>query len=278
MGNEMSEKLGQDRVYLSLRELQAVSLDLLSHFDAFCREHGIEYCLCGGTMLGAARHKGFIPWDDDVDVMLLRDEYERLLALADKADDGAHALISSRDETFARDYARYVWKEYGKDEDDVAEDDCPWLGIDVFPVDDLPDSDADFARQLKDRRLPRDIFITCSSRRGAGSTALKRFVRDVARPFARAYGAFRASRKSEEICRRFTGAGGRDIGIVCGMYGLRERWPRASYKPFVSVLFEGREFPAPAGYDTYLSAIYGDYMALPPEDKRKPSHIRVWKR
>lgn len=266
-----------EREYLSLKQLQSVSFDLLCAFDTFCRKYGIKYCLCGGTMLGAVRHRGFIPWDDDVDVMLLRSEYERLLALAGEADDGEHALVSLRDKTFARDYARYVWKSYGKEEKEVVSRDCPWLGVDIFPIDELPDSEEAFKKQLKDRWLWNAILITCSSPVGAGSTPLKRMVRNMARPFARAYGAFNAARKSEEICRRFEGAGGKDIGIVCGMYGLRERWPRDQYEPFVMVPFEGRNFPAPAGYDVYLTAIYGDYMSLPPEDERKLPHIRVWK-
>ncbi len=69
---------------MSLAEIQAREYALLERFDAYCKRHGLTYCLCGGTLLGAVRHKGFIPWDDDIDLMMPRDDYERLRDLARK--------------------------------------------------------------------------------------------------------------------------------------------------------------------------------------------------
>lgn len=275
----MSE-VQDSRDYLSLQELQHISLELLLEFDEICRDLNIEYALCGGTMLGAARHAGFIPWDDDVDVMLLRDEYEKLLSLAPtiNARNAERQLVSYHDNTFARDYARYVRKDYGKDEEGVTEKDCPWVGMDIFPIDAISDSDEEFAQQIKDRRFWMQVFTTVASPHNAGSTPAKRAARNLFRPVAKAIGGIKASRKSDEICRRFENAGGKDIAIVCGMYGIKERWPRTSYAPLATLPFEGHEMPVPHDWHTYMSAIYGeDFMELPPEEKRRPQHIRAWK-
>ena len=64
---------------LNVRDIQLINLEMLDAFDAFCKKHGLPYCLCGGTLLGAVRHKGFIPWDDDLDVFMARPDYERLI-------------------------------------------------------------------------------------------------------------------------------------------------------------------------------------------------------
>ncbi|MEG0026691.1 MAG: LicD family protein [Raoultibacter sp.] len=272
------DSLDKKREYLTLQQLQSVALELLLDFDAFCKGHGVSYALCGGSMLGAARHQGFIPWDDDIDVMLLRSEYDKLLSLAPEASlDGNHALVSVRDKTFARDYARYIRKDFGKEEDETTEEDCPWIGVDIFPIDFISDSDELFVRQLRDRRFWHELVVTCSSPFNAGSTFVKKWVRNIIRPFAFAYGRFRAAEKSEAICKRFNDSPGRDIAIVCGMYGTKERWSSSGYQPLIEVPFEGHLLPAPHDFDAYLSAIYGDYMQLPPENKRKPSHIRAWK-
>lgn len=272
--------MSEARPYLTLREMQLVSLSMLLEFDEFCKKHGIRYALCGGTMLGAARHQGFIPWDDDIDLMMTREEYEKLLSMADlyAEEFPGRQMISYRDKTLARDYSRIITKEYMKEEKDISPKDCPWLGMDFFPLDVISDNQDDFEKQVKDRVFWHEVFVTCSSPFNAGSTPLKRLVRNLFRPIAFAIGRFRAAKKSDEICRRFEHSGGRDIAIVCGMYGTRERWPRSAYEPLATLPFEGHEFPVPHDYDVYMRAIFGDdYMELPPEEKRRPPRIKAWK-
>lgn len=271
--------MDEAREYLSLEQMQQVSLETMLELDAFLKEHGIPYMLCGGTMLGAARHKGFIPWDDDIDLMMMRDDYDKLIALAPQINAMPHRkLVSAADGTFARDYARYVRTDYGKDEDDIAATDCPYLGLDIFPIDYIPDDQELFVKQIKQRRPYLEMMVAYSSPFNAGSTFVKKQVRNVLRVAAKVYGPFKAARKSIEICSRYRHAPENDIAIVCGMYGERERWPLSECFPLVEVPFEGHMLPAPHGYVRYLSGIYGeDFMQMPPEDKRRPQHIRIWK-
>ena len=115
-------------------------------------KNNIEYVLGGGSLLGAVRHKGFIPWDDDADVMMMRDQYERFLDLAYEQGVGENRkVVSTRDKSFARNYARYVRTDYRKDEEQFVSDDCPWVGIDVFPIDYV-------SSDIKDFQLYTELF------------------------------------------------------------------------------------------------------------------------
>lgn len=266
------------REYLSLAELQSLNLALLSEFDDFCKEKNIAYSLCGGTALGAIRHEGFIPWDDDVDVMLLRSDYEYLLSLKSvlQRDMPGRDLISLKDETFARDYARFIHLGYGRDDDQTIPTDCPHHGIDVFPIDYIPDDENLFRRQVRDRKILRQLLLTCASPFNTGTTFAKKWVRNLLRPFSNAYGKYRIARRAEDVCARYNEAPESDIAIVAGEYGTRERWSKEGYFPLISVPFENASFPVPHGYNEYLSAIYGDYMQVPEPEKRKSPHLRVY--
>lgn len=268
-----------EEAFLGLEQIQELGLSLLLEFDQLCEEGGIRYSLCGGSMLGAARHEGFIPWDDDVDVMMLRDEYEKLLALPIDRLPEDRQIVSCRDGSYCRDFARYVHLGYGRVEPDTDDSDCLLYGIDVFPIDFVPKADGPYLKQVRDHKFWRNVMLVCSSAYGTGSSFAKCFVKDILRPAARAYGCLRAACKGEEVCMRYTQSSREDgfIAIVCGMYGARERWPYALYEPLVRVPFEGRMLCAPHGYKDYLSSIYGDYMRLPPLEKRRPNHcLRVW--
>lgn len=269
----------EGRSYLSLEELQAVNLQMLLEFDALCGHFDIPYSLCGGSALGAVRHKGFIPWDDDVDVMLLRADYERLLALKDVINlrKEGRDLIWCKDRTFARDFARYIHLGYGRDDDQSVPEDCPNHGLDIFPIDFIPDDEASFRKQVRDRKILRHLLLACASPFNTGTSFAKRWLRNAIRPFAKAYGKYRIADKAVAVCRRYDESPQADIAIIAGEYGTRERWSRAGFFPLVRVPFEGKELPIPHGYDEYLSAIYGNYMQLPPVDKRKPPHLHIYK-
>ena len=155
---------------LNLNEIQQVYLELLGEFDAVCRHHGLRYDLCGGSMLGAVRHKGYIPWDNDIDLSMPRPDYERLLALKleGKLQMSAHRdLVSDRDETFPRHFARFVRHDVKRVADMAEEWDCPYIGIDIFPLDAVPDNPAE--QGVQRRRLVRWNRLLAASVRYAGS-------------------------------------------------------------------------------------------------------------
>ena len=256
---------------LSLRQVQNLQYEMLVELDELLRRHEIDYVLGGGTLLGAVRHQGFIPWDDDIDIMMLRGEYEHMLDIISEAElKTDRRLISNRDRSFARHYARYVRTDYRKRIEGFREDDCPWPGIDIFPIDFVPEDSREFRRQVKTIQRLRKLLLISVTENGAGKTRMRSAIKSVVRPAVRRYGSYRIIEKIEKNAKKYDDGTSREfIAGICGMYGLREKWKYADYLPRMMLKFESATFPAPKNYHIYLSNLYGDYMKLPPENKRK---------
>ena len=259
---------------LSLQETQRVYLELLQEFDQVCAQYGLRYDLCGGTMLGAVRHQGFIPWDNDIDVSMPRPDYERLLELKQFGElrlPKHRELVSQRDKTFPRHFARFVRHDV-KRVSEMAEDwDCPYIGIDIFPLDGIPADEAAFGRQIKKIRRLRRFLLTSveragTSRRGKAAAMIK----NLYRPILRAIGSFRLAGMLDKECRRVDFETAEYVGIISGMYGLKERWRKADMLPQTRLDFEGLQVCGFANYHIYLTNLYGDYMKLPPVEQQVP--------
>lgn len=264
--------------YISLKDLQGITLELLLEFDEFCTKHNIEYVLGGGSLLGAVRHQGFIPWDDDADVMMMRDQYEKLLEIAAKEELPAQRkIVSLKDGSFARNYARYVRTDYHKTEEGFDESDCPWVGMDIFPIDYVSGDDKKYVRQVKKINFLRKLLLSSVSLKGTGSSTVKKIGKDLIRPIIKAIGPFRLAEKLDREGQRYNKGDKTYIAALCGMYGLRERWKYADYEPKIRIAFEGHMLPVPKNYDIYLGNLYRNYMELPPENKRKYSKATVYK-
>lgn len=259
---------------LTLEQTQEIYLELLQEFDGVCRQYGLRYDLCGGSMLGAVRHRGFIPWDNDIDLSMPRPDYERLLELQREGKlrlPGRRQVVSERDKTFPRHFARYVRHDV-KRVSEMAEDwDCPYIGIDIFPLDGVPADERSFARQIKKIRRLRRFLLTSvekkgTSRRGKAAAMVK----NLYRPILRLIGSYRLAHMLDKECSRVDYETAQYVGIISGMYGLKERWRKDQMLPQARFDFEGLQVLGFANYDIYLKNLYGDYMKLPPEDQRVP--------
>lgn len=268
-----------ERKKIDLKGMQSLTLDLIIEFDEFCQENDIKYVLGGGSMLGAIRHQGFIPWDDDMDVMMLREEYNKLLAAAKKSKNilPQRKFIDPYSHTFARNFARYVRTDYTKHEEGFEADDCPWIGIDIFPIDFVPADDAKFKKQMKQVRFWRKMLLFSLTVPNSGKSRAKKIAKNIIRPVAKMIGSYNMALKMDQIAQKYNDGDKTYIAAVCGMYGDRERWKLEEYLPQKRVPFEEVMLPVPVNYDIYLSNLYHDYMQLPPEDKRKYSCATVYK-
>lgn len=259
---------------LTLKEMQQVYLELLKEFDALCRTHGLRYDLAGGSLLGAVRHGGFIPWDDDIDVCMPRPDYLRLLELKEQGKlrlPQSRDVISNRDKTLARHFGRYVRHDVRRLSDMAEDYDCPYIGMDIFPIDGLPEGKLAFKWQCFRIRQLRRFLLTSVEKKGTsrrGSMAAK--VKDLYRPLLKAIGPYRIAAHLDRVCSRVPYEKAKLVGAVAGMYGARERWPKEAMLPQKRIKFEDTEACVFANYDIYLSNLYGDYMRLPPKEQQVP--------
>lgn len=247
---------------LTLDEIKKISLDILDDIAAFCDANNITYFLSVGTLLGAVRHKGFIPWDDDVDIMMPRPDYIRFL----------NTYTNERFKVYKPEEGRlYYAKVYDtktvKYEKDIDYGKNRALGVDVdiFPLDGIVND-----QKVIDKLYKRAVFLETLLRLSnqpvfnRGKNPIKALNRII----PRIIGSRNLVRMIEKNAMTYD--------YDTSDYVIRMRWSPNGFTGALSKEvyekdygeFEGRKYCIPKGYDAFLTAFFGDYMTLPPEDKR----------
>ncbi len=272
---------------LSLREIQEESLLILKALDSFCKANDIKYTLAYGTLLGAIRHNGFIPWDDDIDVFMLRPDYDRFCSTF-KAE-GYELISPEKDRKCWLGFARVFDTERTATQTltpHVAPPRQTGMWVDVFPLDSVPDDQEDF---LALYRQAEKIFKTIRHRRSfkgkippfvSTKRIIKTWFHRLTRPVSwlsdpRPY----VDRLLALMAAQPYGKTGHVSSLGCPE--CEEDWfKREWFEDIVLHKFEDAEFPIPASYDEVLTHMYGDYMTPPPDcDKPYSSkYIRYYRK
>ena len=261
---------------LSREEVHRELLRLLVRFDEFCRRHSLRYSLDFGTLLGAVRHRGFIPWDDDIGVSMPRPDLERLISLSGDLDDDLRLLtLESAPLAFA--FPKLVNTTLRAQEPQYAGhmDECLW--IDIFPFDGVPADDAALRRAWADakrihRRLIGSLLPDVG---GMGKRTVKHAVAFQMRNHD--VRAETASVLSETLTPERYESSTRVAPLLCLQ---RRAWslPKDAYEETVELEFEGHLFQACSCWHDELAGAYGgDYMTLPPVAERQTHSVSVWR-
>lgn len=249
-----------------LKELKTVELELLRTFMDVCRRLGLRYYVLGGTMLGAVRHGGFIPWDDDIDVGMLRQDYEILLSKGQALlPEGLFLQSFVTDPEYPANFAklrnsRTTFVEAGLKNRKINHG----VYIDIFPLDFYPDKGQRCFSIRKDL-LSLRISTTFAVGGMKTSTKLVRLASRLLYPTVKG-----ALQKRERLFKSVTQ--GAKIANHCGAWDKKEIVPAHWYGEGVTMAFEDLQVTVPTHYHNWLTQVYGDYMQLPPEDKRVPHH------
>lgn len=261
----------------TLRRLQAVLLEMLKDIDAACRKGGIEYFLDAGTCLGALRHGGFIPWDDDIDLGMSRANYQRFIEIAPDLLEGRGYVVAhpGSDERVAGMFAK-VWKKgtvFSTRE--TVEAGLPQgIFVDVFPYDDVHADEGVARRQLRACRAWQNVSylhhaktITVPHRGVLGKA--ERMACSLAHGVARA--VFSPKRIASSFERVAALGSSAPSGSCANMaYPQFGRFPSEVLWPTRLWRFEDADFPVPADPERYLEIAYGpSWRELPPESKRR---------
>ena len=256
-----------------LRTLQMTEKRVLDEIDRVCKENDIPYILAGGTALGAVRHKGFIPWDDDIDIAMLLPDYDRFLAIAPEKLSNEFFLDNSSTDP---EYAHVFSKVRLKGTKFVEQKGNPnakhnEIFVDVFPYFQAA-PDLKTRRKLGKKALLRSHLLRIRSgyRVWEGEGLKQRLKFLPLRILAAFTKKETLQKKMDAYMRRYS----ERTGIICSNCGLRNGylkndWPQEIFDTTAEVEFEGKLYPIAGDYDTYLRISYGDrYMELPPAEQR----------
>lgn len=254
-------------------EIKAHLLDMLKWFHKVAGENNIRYYAVGGTMLGAARHGGFIPWDDDVDIGVMREDYDRLPEIV--AEYGSRYTLEGCDSP-ARDFFYPCSKLYDTETTLVEKTRYNikrGLFIDIYPLDGLADSYKDSVRRQRRPVLLADYLIARSACLKKERTPLKNAAVIIARLIPPALSDVRKLRmKTDRLCKRYKYDECKYVANVVGRWRKREIMPREFFGEPKLYKFEDTEIYGVADPDKYLTHLYGDWRTPPPEEKQTSSH------
>ena len=253
------------------KKLWMILFDLLVKFDEVCKKHNINYFLCGGTLLGAVRHKGFIPWDDDIDVMIFREDYNKLLSFKDEFKEPYFFQCYDTDLNYYQTISKI------RNSNTTAfnkitgyEGFNQGIFLDIFNLDNFVYEGAKDRFETV-RRLALDIGTYSRINNPNLDDNNKARVKDY---LARHVDPDETYKKIQEIIKQFNNIHTNDIFISESTINNFETYifKRNDFSNAFDVEFEGYFFPAPIGYDNILKTAFGDYMSLPPIEKRGVDH------
>lgn len=262
--------MNQSRKQITDSEARQIQLELLSSISDFCFEHQIKFSLSHGSLLGAVRHKGFIPWDDDIDLSMPRPDYDRFCKTYHAENSSVHWYRN--DNSYIYPFAKVY-----SDKTTGCRSGFPKMRlavhVDVFPLDGLPSNETKFKLLLCVRSLFASLLVLRN---------ISFFRTD--RPIGKQMTVCLASPLRifpnrlylgmlDWLFRRCRFETAQLVGcVISTATSAKNRMSASVYREISPVEFEGRSFPAFRDADTYLRSLYGDYMTPPPPQERIPSH------
>lgn len=258
---------------ISFEESKIIMLDTLKSIDKCCRENDINYSLAWGSMIGAVRHHGFVPWDDDIDLMMSRKDYNRFLEVYNDPRFNIYTPYKNKNciqlltKVYRKD-TKVFFKLYKKKS-------LFGLWISIFPYDNAPDEG------LKKWEIKRSVLMKLYQFRVVRYLDIKPFLRKcikntgkfILKVLVYPLSSFYLAKEIEKHLSRYNHLETKNIciwdsdGFTRFLY-----FPSVLFGEYVDVDFDGVKCKIIKDYDMFLKMFYGDYMQLPPEEKRVPSH------
>lgn len=259
---------------LSLNDIHSVLLGMLKKFDRFCEEHNLVYYLANGTLLGAIRHDGFIPWDDDADIVMPRKDYERLLSY--KKIDEDIEIISFHNHSSVH-YHPFPYIDLAdtntiEKPKTLKRDPNKGQFIDIFPLDSIPDNAIlDRIQRVKLSFLTRIRICAISTYRKPSS--VKNIVFNFLSLLCSPLDAVKLSCIIDSIAKLYSDKKTKKLGMIVFNDSEKFRWQTIWFENSEKHKFEDASLSIPSSFHEILKANYGDYMTPPPESERIGHHF-----
>lgn len=258
------------KVIESLDELKKIELDIMIKVHQFCEENGIKYYMIAGTLIGAIRHKGFIPWDDDIDIAMPREDYEKFLKKFPEygKKNNLLAINNRTNPYYGRPMTKVIDTRTSLTEPEYRSDDPIGVFVDIWVMDGVPD-DASKDAWLKKMRKEKEILFASAYK----ATTQFSFAKNLAILLGRPINYKKRAEKFDKLAQTYKYEECDTVVNYIGMTKKLETYQKSWFGEGVLVDFEGYKFWAPVKYDEWLRARFGDYMQLPPENERIPHHV-----
>lgn len=258
---------------IEISDLKKIQLSILHEVASFCETNGIRYFLSYGTLLGAVRHRGYIPWDDDIDIMMPRIDYMKFIQSFNEYHQKNKVISHYLDSKYPWPFAKVV------DTTTTMEEHINYayvnmgVYIDVFPIDGLPYKKNQIVKIFRKAKILKLIISIKRGKKNHSRPALQNFILNFSFLFSFIDYA-KLLKKFDEVVSQYSFDEAKYTAILVEVGdGITECIPRIFYDQKVSLLFENGSFNAPVEYEKWLECIYGDYMTLPPVEKRITHHV-----
>ena len=248
-----------------MKKTWAIQLDLLNELKKVCDRYGLTYFADSGTLLGAIRHGGYIPWDDDIDIVMKREDYNKLIEVGKQEFQNPYFLQSAHSEFFPRGYARLRNSDStALTKSDLKVDINHGVFIDIFPLDNLPDDPITRKVWLKKiDLLSRLIRYGAPRRIEAYKEISKKTAIHLGKCIYSMFGYEALVKQYEKLCGKYNGVETKEISYVAYSHGKKKHiWDSRCFDSAQSVPFEFTEIMIPVGYDSRLRTEYQDYMKI----------------
>lgn len=264
------------QVTLKLEEIKKIELEILKKIDKICKDNNIQYTLMGGSAIGAVRHQGFIPWDDDIDIMMLREDFEKFRGIMKDINISNLKYFNCEDNldypypfakicditTEAKETGIKQIKDYG-------------VFVDIFPVDELPNDVNEREKYLSKLRKLRKIHLIKLYEKQISTKFSKLMLKRIIALFLKPMSLSKLTQKINSLMKKYYKSQNNPVyGLLYGTVTLEKK--HFFTYDFIHntqyVKFEDTEVKLMKKYDEYLTYTYGDYMKLPSEDECRSSH------
>ena len=262
---------------ISREECRKIQMNILLVLDDICKRNDLNYYLGYGSMLGAVRHKGYIPWDDDIDICLFREDYDKLIKiLKEQQEINWLDIVDSSVGEYYYPFAKATDnRTIAKMEDNITPH---GIWVDIFPIDNVPNSKYRIKIYIYNCYLLRAMTIAMTTDFSEVKNVKKLKYKKFLNCIANIIGKNRICKYYEKKCKKYINKEKKYVAVLCSAYGYRDRMVKKYLLESEEYIFEKRKFSGFKNYDFYLSKLYGDYMKLPPEDKRRTHSVNaVWK-
>ena len=259
-----------------LKKIQCIELEILDEFDRICRKHNLKYCLAGGTCIGAIRHNGFIPWDDDIDVHMPREDYDKLIKIQKKELNKKKFYFQSLElnDDFGWPFAKIRRKNtIYKEELMSTPDNKSGVWIDIFPLDKIPDKKSTIIITYIKMFYYKIMLFRKLKNNTKGNTFLKNIILKILFFLSHFYSLKTLKKKLYKTMTKYnylkTNYKNVNYG---GSYFFKEVIDKKYIQNLTEHKFENKKYYITKYYDEYLTYVYGDYMKLPPKEQQEAKH------